>query len=84
VDVDGVETNVSLARFKRLFKLVAEALEEPAVRATSQVLPLLLRFLWETARDKADLLDFLDTLNRYTPIFAVDGPWGNVAHRLAS
>jgi hypothetical protein len=78
-DVDGVETNVSLARFLRLFRLVQEALADPTHRGSSPVLPLLLRYLWQTARGKGDLLVFLDTLHSYTPVFASDGAWDGLA-----
>ena len=77
VDVDGVHTNVSLSRFLRLFELliIREGDDNnknddraSVVDESSVLLPLTLRFLWESSRSKQDLLDFLGVVDSYTPI----------------
>ena len=64
--VDGVSTNVSLSRFLRLYTSVSDAYVESSV---SPAIPLILRFLWERAQSKQCLLNFLDVVHDYRPIY---------------
>jgi hypothetical protein len=70
VDIDGISTNISLSRFLRLCTLVSEGHAEcKQANVSSTPLLLLLRFLWEKSLSKQCLLDFLETVHGYHPIF---------------
>ncbi len=74
VEIDGETTNVSYSRFVRLWLLTREACKHDS----SPAIPLLLRFLWQTATTKQDVLTFLDALDSYRPVFAAstESSWG--------
>jgi hypothetical protein len=64
--INGEWTGVSFARFQRLVKLVGGVWrEETYVRGGTS---LLMRFLWERARDKDDLLSYLLALHSHVPV----------------
>lgn len=62
--INGEWTGVSFARFQRLVKLVGGVWREETHGGTS----LLMRFLWEKARSKTDLLHFLLAVHTHAPV----------------
>ena len=70
VAIDGVRTNISLTRFMRVCEYISKGhVECKQNNVASTPLLLILRFLWEKSISKQCLLDFLETVNTYTPIF---------------
>ena len=63
--VNGAWTGVSLARYLRLIALMREAVTRGGIH--SLAMPLIMRFVWERARDKSCLLRFLDAVHERVP-----------------
>ena len=79
VAVDGELTQISMVRFVRMFQLAAAAHRGAGAGAMSPAMPLLLRFLWQRASSKRDLLDFLLAAEQYRPVFRDDDGGGSAA-----
>lgn len=65
--IHGQWTGVSLARFRRLIAIVRAGVLESA---STPALPLLLRCVWERARSRQCLLDYVLALDSHTPVLA--------------
>ena len=72
----GAPTGVSLARFRRLVRLLAPRDDDAGACggattiAPTPALAVALRFLWQTASSKACLLAFLRALDEHVPVLA--------------
>lgn len=65
--VDGKRTKVSLARFRKIIRLIAE---DTRVPDGSLTLLLALRLLWEKAESKRCLLNFMLAVDSHHPLIA--------------
>ena len=76
--INGEWTGVSFERFQRLVRLINGLWrEEKHASSTS----LLMRFLWEKARSKNDLLDFLQALHTHVQVLLPAFADADAAHR---
>lgn len=69
--IHGIWSGVSYARWERLVELVCGVASTMRLEECEAGMPLLLRFLWEKATSKQDLLDFLLSLHQNAPLLGV-------------